>query len=741
MGTKTVYAGDSGLSYSPNPLTDGTTSVTVTYVDSGATASTNITGIIVTPILASIAVTTQPTKATYKYGDSLDLTGMVVTATMSNGTTKDVTSSATCSPASGNTLTSLGSVPISISYSETTGGVSYTKSTTTSVTVGKADGAITSYSPASPAINASNYSGLEITVNHLGGGSITSATSNDTSVVQVVSYSGNILTVKGDGNTAGSAVITLTVSGDTYYEAVTDTLNITAAYWSYGSNGDAVDEAWFLGLNNYLESHTNEEIAALITKGDNRKVTLSGSGVLGTTEHSISVIGVNQDGDQCVTFQTTNTLATNTVFNSAAWDSANEDGARWLSTKCTARAECLNYRAAFPGKKYIRAIAKGTGYATAQSRNQTYSVYNPETVWLPSEREMGLNTYAAIPVANGTTNLTGNCTQGKDFAYQLYTDNASRIKKTGDNGSVYHWWERDRYAGSNSNYRGCVCAVDNNGAAYYHGYSDSDGLAPAFVIGNSSIWGDPYELADATWFANLAAWLGDHTNAEIAKSIKVGMCKRVSLGSAVLGTTDHWIRVIGVNQDADQTIAFQTVNSLATATAWSSALWSTSDYNSALWTDSNCLARQNCEAYYNAFPGKAYIQDIKRGYCTTTDQSRAQTSVTYISMPVFLLSELEYGLDTYSAITPANSTTSNAECAEGKKFTYEFFTNQGSRIKKYGDDTSLERTAHWERSRYAGSSSDYRGYVCGVVSNGAANPYGYTNSIGLAPAFVIGKNN
>jgi hypothetical protein len=41
-------------------------------------------------------------------------------------------------------------------------------------------------------------------------------------------------------------------------------------------------------------------------------------------------------------------------------------------------------------------------------------------------------------------------------------------------------WERSR----RYNYSGNVCRVTNNGNANYDNYNLSDGLAPAFVIGN-----------------------------------------------------------------------------------------------------------------------------------------------------------------------------------------------------------------------------------------------------------------
>lgn len=81
--------------------------------------------------LVSIAVTTQPTKTEYDVGDTLDLTGIVVTASYSDGTTADVTSSCTFSPANGSTLSTAGTQTVTASYTED--GVTYTDGFSVSV--------------------------------------------------------------------------------------------------------------------------------------------------------------------------------------------------------------------------------------------------------------------------------------------------------------------------------------------------------------------------------------------------------------------------------------------------------------------------------------------------------------------------------------------------------------------------------------------------------------------------------
>ena len=68
---------------------EDTTSLTWSYTENGIT-QTATTALTVQRVLQSIAITTQPTTTTYKSGDTIDVTGMVVTATY-NRTTDTVT--------------------------------------------------------------------------------------------------------------------------------------------------------------------------------------------------------------------------------------------------------------------------------------------------------------------------------------------------------------------------------------------------------------------------------------------------------------------------------------------------------------------------------------------------------------------------------------------------------------------------------------------------------------------------
>ena len=238
-------------------------------------------------------------------------------------------------------------------------------------------------------------------------------------------------------------------------------------------------------------------------------------------------------------------------------------------------------------------------------------------------------------------------------------------------------------------------------------------------------WGADGGTVDAAWFTGLKNYLASHTGASIKTSSGgaiLGTTKSVTLSSAVLGTTTHLIRVIGVDQDADNTVTFQTKNCLSQYTTFGS---------SAVWIGST--ARTLCQNYYNAFPGKAAIKTVSKGTCPNYG-SRNQ-DVTYNNETVFLLSEREFGLDSYSPISTANSTTSKAECTAGKNFAYSYYTSNSTRIMYLGDTSTSSYGYPWERSR----SYDDSGYVCAVGSNGGAGGDDYYGGGGLAPAFVIGN--
>lgn len=110
-------------SYTTNPaqgtlLTQtGSRTVTVSYTESGVTKTASFT-VEVEPIYPTVIhITTPANKTTYNLGETLDLTGLVVTATYSDGSKKVVTDY-TVNPAEGFTFTRAGTQTVSITYIE-----------------------------------------------------------------------------------------------------------------------------------------------------------------------------------------------------------------------------------------------------------------------------------------------------------------------------------------------------------------------------------------------------------------------------------------------------------------------------------------------------------------------------------------------------------------------------------------------------------------------------------------------
>ena len=276
------------------PLTDGMTSVTIRYTEGGRSATTT-QGVTVIPKLLSIAVTTPPTKTSYRYGETFNSSGMVVKATYTDGSTAAVSGYTTTPTA----FATLGAQNVTVRYTEN--GV--TATATTPVTVARAvisvvpsqSGSLTytgsaltptwnNYSAAqltiggtTSATNAGTYAATftptsnyewndgstgaksvnwtigkaagslsisptsltlntanptgTITVTRAGNGTI-SAVSNNTGIV-TVSVSGNVVTVNNVNQTSGSAVVTVKVSAGTNHTAPADkTCQITAAFVS-----------------------------------------------------------------------------------------------------------------------------------------------------------------------------------------------------------------------------------------------------------------------------------------------------------------------------------------------------------------------------------------------------------------------------------------------------------------------------------------------------------------------------
>ena len=100
----------SGFTCMPTALTSaGAQTVTVNYGGKTATFTVNVQDVT----LSGIAIASNPTKTSYYVGDTLDTTGLKLTATYSNGTTQTITSGFTCTPTA---LSTAGAQTVTVNY-------------------------------------------------------------------------------------------------------------------------------------------------------------------------------------------------------------------------------------------------------------------------------------------------------------------------------------------------------------------------------------------------------------------------------------------------------------------------------------------------------------------------------------------------------------------------------------------------------------------------------------------------
>ena len=100
----------SGFTCTPTALTSaGTQTVTVNYGGKTATFAVNVQDVT----LSGIAIASNPTKTSYYVGDTLDTTGLKLTATYNNGTTQTITGGFTCTPTA---LSTAGAQTVTVNY-------------------------------------------------------------------------------------------------------------------------------------------------------------------------------------------------------------------------------------------------------------------------------------------------------------------------------------------------------------------------------------------------------------------------------------------------------------------------------------------------------------------------------------------------------------------------------------------------------------------------------------------------
>ena len=347
---------------------ENTTKITANWTWENTITYTTNQSITVKRVLTGIAITTAPTKTTYYKGDSLDLTGMAVTATFSSGATEAVTSGCSFSPASGSALSSYGTVTIIASYTEN--GV--TKTATTSVTV-------------------------------------------------------TVKTVAFNDSATDQEIIDML---DAHEQGI---INITD-YWTVNDTRTASISS--IAATGVGESHAAQQVHVVLSHRGGQTL---------------------EDGSAC-TFQWdfVEALAEAGYMNSSNTNSGGYDGsarAPWNDTPMYNALPAWLKKMTKPFK-----VTSGVGGGASSGLQTTV-----HKLALRAEKEVfGSRTYSFSDEANALTQVD----------YYKTADN--RKKKCGISGSVYTWWLRSSNSGNSSYF----CGVGSDGAANRNVASYTRGLAP-----------------------------------------------------------------------------------------------------------------------------------------------------------------------------------------------------------------------------------------------------------------------
>ena len=230
-----------------------------------------------------------------------------------------------------------------------------------------------------------------------------------------------------------------------------------AASWPGWANATWED------VYNLCKQKQNGEITAWpddVVLGATKETTLS-TEVSGLTTYTMRIIGLDIDGSGVVTFDCNHT-----------GDIQLKDSQSDMNTTCQ---NFYNYCNAKP---YIKVLKKGV--ARQDDWRNGAVKYTDSYVWLLSEREVNLNKYSGISVANSTL-TKAECTYGVNQPYPYFTSDETRIKNKKNNSPI-GWSTRsnNRYNTVNAS----IVQILKNGKSDVPGIAPNNHFfSPCFAIG------------------------------------------------------------------------------------------------------------------------------------------------------------------------------------------------------------------------------------------------------------------
>ena len=453
--------------FSPETMAAGTQSVTITYVRAGVTKTATVAVAVRT--LDHIAVTTPPSKTAYKYGETFNPAGMVVTAYYTDDTSRAVTGY-TYSPTG---ALAMNNTTITISYSEG----SVTEQTTQAVTVSKV---LDSIEITTPPTKTAYFSGETFNP----AGMVVTAHYNDGSSAAVSGY-----TYSPSGAlAAGNNTITVSYSEGGVTKTDTQAITVTTISNTLNSNSWATikavsdagqgDNYWDVGDTKQITINGkvgNTNISNLAINvfiiGFNHNASREGSnrihfkiGKIGNTQVGLcdSEYGNYTSTSGAFTMNTSNT-------NSGGWANSHMRKTVLGSDASPTSPRANTLLAALPAD--LRAVMKPiTKYSdNTGGGNNTASYVTSTTDYLPLLSEFEYH---------GTRTYANSAEQNFQQQYAYYQAGNSKVHyKHNATGTAAYAWCRSVSA-TNTN---IFCLVDTTGSAYGNNAYDSWAVAPGFA--------------------------------------------------------------------------------------------------------------------------------------------------------------------------------------------------------------------------------------------------------------------
>ena len=190
--------------------------------------------------------------------------------------------------------------------------------------------------------------------------------------------------------------------------------------------------------------------------GDAKSISING------TSYNIKIHDFNHDdladgsGKAKMTLGLANCLSTTYAMNSS---NTNVGGWGSCALRTTLQDTIFNQ---LPSE--LRALIKKVKKKTSAGNQSSTINTTEDTLFLFSEVELfGSTTYSK---------------SGEGTQYPIFTNNSSRIKKQGDSGSAYSWWERSPCASNSTSF----CYVSTGGSAGSYAASNAGGVCFGFCI-------------------------------------------------------------------------------------------------------------------------------------------------------------------------------------------------------------------------------------------------------------------